>query len=109
MKIKLLTLFACLCFELQGLTASQYYLGVTYDGITYLVDEAKKTAMVGHTDCKGDIVIPSMISTIKNNRNIYYCVTSILSTAFQDSKELTTVTIPTSVTNIEEGAFDGCI
>ena len=57
MKIKLLTLFACLCFELQGLTASQYYLGVTYDGITYLVDEAKKTAMVGHTDCKGDIVI----------------------------------------------------
>ena len=49
---------------------------------------------------KGNIVIPERV--------INYEVTGIGKNAFSNCKELTSVTLPTTVTTIEEDAFSGC-
>ena len=98
---------------------------VEIDGLYYNLNAESKTAEVTSNPKKysGDIVIPE--SVISNNDT--YCVTSIAgvssliihdrsnlsfskyeNSAFIDCYDLTSVTIPNSVTSIGDGAFWGC-
>lgn len=77
------------------------------DGIYYNLDSNTKTAeVVFHVRYKysGDLVIPSSVTY----EDIDYSVTGILANAFAKSDELTSVTIPSSVTSIGGGLFAGC-
>ena len=79
---------------------------VNIDGIYYKLNSDDKTAQVvfhrGHT-YSGDLVIPSSVTS----DGVDYSVTSITN-AFSKSTELTSITIPISVTSISEGLFTGC-
>ena len=53
----------------------------------------------------GAVDIPASVK----HDGVDYAVTSIGENAFTNCSGMTSVTIPSSVTNIEDGAFDGCI
>ena len=79
---------------------------VKIDGIYYNLNSNDKTAeVVFHRGYaySGDLVIPSSVTS----DGIDYSVTSIAN-AFSKSTELTSITIPNSVTSISEGIFTGC-
>ena len=57
--------------------------------------------ITGYTGAASTVAIPSRINGLP--------VTTIGNTAFQDCTNLASVTIPRSVTDIEQGAFHGCI
>lgn len=98
----------------------------TVDGVCYMLDDRDMTATVTFhdeyfiLDCgapkegelgvdygvvyKGDVVIPKSIDYGGKT----YTVTTIAYAAFMFSEEMTSVTIPNSVTVIEEQAFYGC-
>ena len=60
---------------------------------------------LGNTDYyKGEITIPSSVSS----QGVEYPVTAIGELAFKGCKELTSITIPSSVTTVPAGAFYGC-
>ena len=92
-----LTLIAlCWTMAIQAQTA-------TVDGINYRLYTDTKTAEVTKSNATGDIVIPEKITV----DGVEYSVTSIASSAFQDCKALTSVTMP-SVTSIGTNAFNRC-
>ena len=82
---------------------------VWYNGIWYTVDETNKTASVRRNyfessidhPYSGDIVIPSEIYSGETA----YRVTAIGDRAFNECGELTSITIPSSVTSIGEQSF----
>ena len=77
------------------------------DGIYYNLDLNNKTAtVVFHLRYyyKGDLVIPSSVT----HEEVEYSVTRIESNAFRKSSELTSITIPNSVTSIGLGIFEEC-
>ena len=81
------------------------------DGIFYFLNRSDKTAQVArwtYFDKKytGDIVIPSTVTTKKNGA--VYNVTSIESNAFSNCTEMTSLTIPNSITNIGNRIVTGC-
>lgn len=79
---------------------------VKIDGIYYKLNSNDKTAeVVFHRGYaySGDLVIPSSVTS----DGVDYSVTSIAN-AFSKSTELTSITIPNSVTSISEGIFTGC-
>ena len=67
------------------------------DGIYYNLDKNEKTAEVAFGGYLGDIVIPSTVT----KDDVEYTVTSIASNAFYNSPQMTSVTIPKSVTTIK--------
>ena len=77
------------------------------NGICYILDKENKTASVCCLDddehYEGYIQIPSIV-TYKE----CYRVCSIGEKAFKDCRELTTITIPDSVTSIRDKAFENC-
>ena len=75
----------------------------TVDGINYDLNTQDMTAEVAKSTATGDIVIPEKITV----DGVEYSVTSIASSAFQDCKALTSVTMP-SVTSIGGQAFLNC-
>ena len=80
---------------------------VVSDGITYnIISTTDKTAKVvaGIEKYEGNLEIASSIS----DNNVSYSVVAIDNRAFQDCRELTSITIPSSVTSIGDGAFGGC-
>lgn len=82
---------------------------VQYSPLTYSYDETNYTATVtGHqsgASATGTLSIPSTIS----NNGHDYTVTKIGNSAFWDHTGLTgTVTLPSTVTTLEYGAFRGC-
>ena len=81
---------------------------VEIDGIYYVIDSYKKTALVTSNPNKysGDVVIPDEVTY----NDTKYSVTSIGSKAFfyREYSSLTSVTIPNSVTSIGEYAFANC-
>ena len=81
--------------------------GIYYDLRNYLngqyVDYAYVTYQWNHKYA-GDIVIPSTVT--RNGKT--YSVTGIGWLAFRDCTELTSVTMPNTITTIESDAFEGC-
>ena len=79
---------------------------VQIDGIYYYLISEGKVAEVtwGEEKYSGEVVIPSSI-TVEGQE---YPVASIGIRAFYDCRELTSITIPNSVTSIESCALSGC-
>lgn len=78
------------------------------DGIRYLVLSSGNGVAVAHSYnpiYAGDIIIPSNVTY--NGQT--YQVTQIGEEAFESCTELTSITIPNSVTEIGPYAFVGCI
>lgn len=77
------------------------------DGLLYSLDVDEQEAMVKKCidgERQGEVVIPASFF----HQGIVYRVTSIGKNAFA-LRKITSITIPKSVTNIEEDAFFGCI
>jgi len=82
--------------------------GAEDGGIWYNLIPKGKVATVARNpygNYSGKVVIPATFTY----NNVDYNVTSIGDEAFRDCSDLTSVTIPNSVTSIEYRAFDGCI
>ncbi len=109
MKARLLTTLATL---LLALTSWAY--GVEIDGIYYVLDSSTNTAIVVYTGStntnpntpyKGNIAIPASVTY----GGTAYRVTKIGNYAFYGCSGLTSVSIPSSVTTIGDGAFKECL
>ena len=74
---------------------------VTIDGIKYSIIEKAKFAIVISNNYSGNIVIPSSIEY----EDITYDVTTIGSNAFGKNCKATSITIPNSITTMENNAF----
>lgn len=100
MQQKILLFFFLL---LSTVTASAQTL---IDGIYYVLNTNTKQATVTSGDNKyiGQIVIPETIG----HEDVTYNVTSIGSRAFKDCSNMTSVTIPNTVSYIGQETFSGC-
>ena len=80
---------------------------VEIDGIYYILIKKAKVAEVtyGRKKYNGKISIPEYI----DYEGLKYDVKTIGSSAFSNCSELTSISIPNSVTSIEKSAFSGCI
>ena len=105
MKKLFMFLFSLILSVLFSTSASAY--DVKIDRICYNLHSEDKTAEVTSREYRyaGDVVIPSSI-TVEGKE---YTVTSIGFRAFEGCSDLTSVTIPNSVTSIRKFAFSGCI
>ena len=81
---------------------------VEIDGINYKLNFREKSAMVissnNNNRYAGDVIIPSSI----NDSRYDYSVTKIVGSAFENCRELTSVSIPSTVTEIGDEAFHNC-
>ena len=95
---------------LLSLAASAFAVEVEINGIKYdlLSENNEATVVAFHQYLRyysGDIVIPEKVEY----DGVSYTVTSIGPFAFWDCVDLTSITIPKSVTRIEDNAFIRCI
>lgn len=78
------------------------------DGLRYLIDSDAKTATltanVGEK-YSGDIVVPEKV---KASDGVEYPVTAFGDNAFDNCRELNSITIPSSVTSLGKGCFSSC-
>ena len=78
------------------------------DGIRYLLESDTKTAtLLPKMEGKysGDIIIPEKV---KGNDGVEYVVTSFDEDCFKDCRDLTSITIPSSVTSLGKRCFEWC-
>ncbi len=102
-KIYLRTMVAVLLLLCSTVASAE---DVLIDGINYYIDTNSNTATVitGSEKNTGDINIPAEIVY-----NGTICsVTAIGSDAFDECRDITSITIPNSVTSIERSAFSHC-
>ena len=83
-------------------------LGEVIDGLRFQLDEETKTATLlakinGHYS--GDIIVPEKIRGIDG---LEYLVTNFEEECFQNCENLTSITIPSSITLLEDSCFAGC-
>ncbi|MGN0213200.1 MAG: leucine-rich repeat domain-containing protein [Muribaculaceae bacterium] len=103
---KLLILILSLFTTSTTINAASY---ITRDGIRYVYNSDKTEVSV--TSLKspdvyiGDIIIPE---SIVNSSNEVIPVVAVGSSAFNDCIDLTSVSLPSTVTKIGDYAFDGC-
>ena len=105
MKQVFVFLFSLILSVVFSTSASAY--DVEIDGIYYNLNSEDKTAEVTvnwDDRYSGEVVIPSSI-TSKGQK---YTVSRIVANAFFDCEGLTSITIPNSVTSIENAAFAYC-
>ncbi len=74
------------------------------DEIRYRFDTKQKTAEVLKNGYSGDIVIPENV--IYNN--VTYKVTSLFSSSFYGCKNLTSISLPSTLTSLGDECFRGC-
>ncbi len=89
--------------------ADTLYFNITSDGpLDYTAEVTYDDTMFGETSYyAGDIVIPDSVY----HNGVYYHITRIGEQAFRDAQEMSSITIPKSITSIQTfpfGAFDGC-
>ena len=89
---------------LLPLAARAFSGEVVIDGIKYFLLSKDQSAEVRANSYSGDITIPETVEY----EDFTYNVTSIGSSAFQNCRGLTSVTIGNSVTSIGADAFNGC-
>ena len=94
-----------LAMILLSMVASAFTGEAEIDGIKYYIITKGQTAEVMKKNYSGEIVIPSSIVY----EGVNCSVVSIREKAFYECKELTSVTIPQSVSSIGAYAFYGCI
>ena len=98
----------CILFVLLSFTTAHAYYDAYIDGIYYNLNSEDKTAEVtkayGNPSYSGSVSIPENITY----DGVIYTVKSI-GFAFMNCTDLTSVTIPNSVTSIGVEAFSGCI
>ena len=103
---KLLLLFAALCCMMVAKAANEV-ARVTQDGIKYtLLDDC--TAVIsgdGGQNATGVVVLPSTITYEGKD----YTLTRIDNGAFRGNDDITSVTIPNTVTLIGYSCFEMCI
>ena len=78
------------------------------DGLRYLLDTGAKTAtLMPKTDGKysGDIVVPEKVNS---SDGMEYVITSLSEKCFDGCKNLTSLTIPSSVTSLGDWCFSYC-
>jgi hypothetical protein len=93
-------LLVALLLALPAVAQAQTYTN-SY-GILGYTDNGNGTASItGYTGSGGNVTIPSTINVLS--------VISIASEAFYDNTSLTSVTIPNTITNIGDEAFEDCI
>lgn len=111
MKKRLLLLFAALLtfwktafafdFSVEAPTGQTLYYNINEDGISVSVTFPPSSSYPMPT---GELIIPDNVTYDGTS----YVVTSIGLYAFNDCRDLTSVTIPNSVTSIGRQAFDNC-
>ncbi len=77
---------------------------MSINGINYRLKGYSLTCDVIKGDYTGEVVIPATVSY--NGEE--YTVTKIASEAFKDCKKLTSISIPSTITEVEIKAFDEC-
>ena len=81
----------------------------TIGGLRYLIDSDAKTATLtantGDQKYSGDIVVPEKV---KASDGVEYPVTAFGDNAFDNCRELNSITIPSSVTSLGNGCFSSC-
>ena len=82
----------------------------TIGGLRYLIDSDAKTAMLtanpNGEKYSGYIVVPEKV---KASDGVEYPVTAFGDNAFDNCRELNSITIPSSVTSLGKGCFFICI
>ena len=79
-----------------------YY--IADNGIRYAINNGTATVIRQSTALSGEIIIPEEITY----KDVPYSVTSIRSSAFNNCRGLTSITIPDSVTSIGSYVFNSC-
>lgn len=89
-----------------------YSQDFTFNGVCYhlIDDNGEKCAEVeqgsrGLPEYNGTVVIPETVTY----QGVNYKVTSFAFAAFSDYDDLTSITLPNTITHIGEEAFCGCI
>ena len=104
MKKLIVFLFSLILSVVFSTSALAY--DVKIDGIYYDIYSDKTAAVIsGGEKYSGEVVIPSSITSEGKE----YTVTSIGKKAFYGCSDLTSVTIPNSVTSIGDYAFKTCM
>ena len=78
------------------------------DGLRYLLETSTKTAsLMANTkdEYSGDIVVPEKV---KGSDGVKYVVTALGDDCFRRCRDLTSITIPSSVTSLSDLCFYGC-
>ena len=103
--MKKVILFFLTLFVASSVWADEHP-SIRVDGILYYVNTGNNTVDVGsgNQDLQGDVVVPA---TIRYDGQTYK-VASIGAGAFMECTNISSVTIPNSVTSIENATFEGC-
>ena len=97
-----------LLFLLSVLLYSSMASAEVVDGINYLLNASSKTATVVKLDngkYSGDIVIPQKITA---SDGVEYIVTILGKNSFNGCTNLTSVSLPESITSLANACFYGC-
>ena len=111
MKTKLFTLFLALVTSV-GIMSQEVDDEVEIGGLYYVLFKDLTAAVMYDKYMSSDnysgLTTANIQSSITTYNGKTYCVNKIMNYAFWDCTNLTSVTIPSSVTSIGEGAFSGC-
>jgi hypothetical protein len=110
MKHKLFKILVCMAMLCN--TLATYAYDFVTNGIYYTVVEGLQCAVAGSGGSdkySGDVIIPSEVNRYYDNPKVdTYTVMGICSSAFSGCTELTSVSIPETVTKIGTFAFSDC-